>query len=77
MTWTFETLVTFDDELSGPAWDGTGLLFCRPGKSEIRRYDPATALIVVDVQNDFADPAGSLSVREGHLIVPVVNAEIS
>ena len=25
-------------------------------------YDPATALIVVDVQNDFADPAGSLSV---------------
>ena len=41
------------------------------------RYDPATALIVVDVQNDFADPAGSLSVREGHLIVPVVNAEIS
>src|SRR6187399_1023482 len=41
------------------------------------RYDPATALIVVDVQNDFADPEGSLSVREGHLIVPVVNAEIS
>ena len=28
-------------------------------------YDPATALIVVDVQNDFADPAGSLSVRGG------------
>jgi nicotinamidase/pyrazinamidase len=41
------------------------------------RYDPATALIVVDVQNDFADPAGSLSVTEGGLIVPVVNAEIS
>ena len=41
------------------------------------RYDPATALIVVDVQNDFADPAGSLSVTEGDLIVPVVNAEIS
>jgi nicotinamidase/pyrazinamidase len=41
------------------------------------RYDPATALIVVDVQNDFADPAGSLSVREGDLIVPVVNAEIA
>jgi nicotinamidase/pyrazinamidase len=41
------------------------------------RYDPTTALIVVDVQNDFADPAGSLRVREGDLIVPVVNAEIS
>ena len=25
-------------------------------------YDPATALIVVDLQNDFADPAGSLPV---------------
>ena len=41
------------------------------------RYDPTTALIVVDVQNDFADPAGSLSVREGDLMVPVVNAEIA
>jgi nicotinamidase/pyrazinamidase len=28
----------------------------------MQRYGPATALIVVDVQNDFADPAGSLSV---------------
>ena len=29
------------------------------------RYDLHTALIVVDVQNDFADPAGSLSVPGG------------
>jgi nicotinamidase/pyrazinamidase len=40
------------------------------------RYDPGVALVVVDVQNDFADPAGSLSVRSGSEIVPIVNAEI-
>ena len=28
----------------------------------MQRYGPGSALIVVDVQNDFADPAGSLSV---------------
>lgn len=39
-------------------------------------YDPATALLVVDVQNDFADPGGGLSVRGGEQVVPVVNAEI-
>jgi nicotinamidase/pyrazinamidase len=41
------------------------------------RYDPATALIVVDVQNDFADPAGSLSVPGGAEVVPLVNTEIA
>jgi nicotinamidase/pyrazinamidase len=41
------------------------------------RYDPRTALIVVDVQNDFADPAGSLSVAGGEGIIPAVNAEIA
>ena len=46
----------------------------RPGRSE--RYDPRTALVIVDLQNDFADPAGSLSVAGGDAIVPVVNAEI-
>ena len=39
-------------------------------------YDPHTALVVVDVQNDFADPAGSLYVREGEQVVPVVNGEV-
>jgi nicotinamidase/pyrazinamidase len=40
-------------------------------------YGAGTALIVVDVQNDFADPAGSLSVsRAGH-ILPRVNAEVT
>jgi nicotinamidase/pyrazinamidase len=40
------------------------------------RYDPSTALIVVDLQNDFADPRGSLYVREGETIVPVANTQI-
>jgi nicotinamidase/pyrazinamidase len=40
------------------------------------RYDAATALIVVDLQNDFADPAGGLSVAGGTTIVPRINAEI-
>ncbi len=43
----------------------------------MHRYDPSTALVVVDVQNDFADPAGGLSVRGGDQIVSLVNAEIA
>jgi len=39
-------------------------------------YDEKTALIVVDVQNDFADPSGSLYVRGGEAVVPVANREI-
>jgi nicotinamidase/pyrazinamidase len=40
------------------------------------RYEPGTALVVVDVQNDFADPKGSLSVRGAEDIIPAVNREI-
>jgi nicotinamidase/pyrazinamidase len=40
-------------------------------------YDPLTALLVVDVQNDFADPAGSLAVRDGAAVIPVLEAEIA
>jgi len=36
-------------------------------------FDPRTALIVVDVQNDFADPKGSLSVAGGEAAIPVIN----
>jgi nicotinamidase/pyrazinamidase len=43
----------------------------------VQRYQPTTALIVVDVQNDFADPAGSLSVKGGDAIVPTINDEIA
>ena len=39
-------------------------------------YDPATALVVVDVQNDFADPAGSLAVPGGDRLVPTINADV-
>jgi nicotinamidase/pyrazinamidase len=40
------------------------------------RYDARTALVVVDLQNDFADPAGSLAVAGGEAIIPLVNAEV-
>lgn len=40
------------------------------------RYDPLTALVVVDLQNDFADPAGGLAVAGGESIVPEVNAAV-
>ena len=43
----------------------------------MQRYHPTTALVVVDLQNDFADPAGGLSVAGGDAIVPVVNGEIA
>ena len=41
----------------------------------MQRYQPGMALIVVDVQNDFADPAGSLRVAGGDAIVPAVSRE--
>ena len=41
------------------------------------RYDDRTALLVVDVQNDFADPSGSLYVRDGEQVVRVANRQIS
>jgi nicotinamidase/pyrazinamidase len=40
-------------------------------------YDKKTALIVVDVQNDFADPEGSLYVAGGEQVVPVANGEVN
>jgi nicotinamidase/pyrazinamidase len=43
----------------------------------VQRYDSRTSLIVVDFQNDFADPAGSLSVSGGLSILPTINAEIA
>ncbi len=39
-------------------------------------YDSKTALIVVDVQNDFAQAKGSLYVDQGEAVVPVANREI-
>jgi len=37
------------------------------------RYDERTALVVVDLQNDFADPSGKLTVAGGEAIIPAVN----
>ena len=40
------------------------------------RYDPRTALVVVDMQNDFVDPSGNLSVAGAPAVIPVVNGAI-
>jgi nicotinamidase/pyrazinamidase len=39
-------------------------------------YDSTTALVVVDVQNDFADPAGSLAVAGAGEVLARANLEI-
>jgi nicotinamidase/pyrazinamidase len=39
-------------------------------------YTDGTALLVVDVQNDFAHPKGSLYVQGGEEVVPIINREI-
>jgi nicotinamidase/pyrazinamidase len=40
-------------------------------------YDATTALLVVDVQNDFADPSGSLYVRGGEDVIGFINDQIA
>ena len=40
-------------------------------------YDSRTALLVVDVQHDFADAVGSLYVRGAEEIIPLVNDEVA
>ena len=44
---------------------------------QTHHYDPETALLVVDMQNDFADPAGSLAVAGGETVVEEVAKEVS
>jgi nicotinamidase/pyrazinamidase len=39
-------------------------------------YNDKTALLVVDVQNDFADPTGNLYVEGGEKVVARVNVEV-
>jgi nicotinamidase/pyrazinamidase len=41
------------------------------------RYRRGVALLVVDVQNDFTDPRGSLSVRGAAALVPLISREAS
>jgi len=45
--------------------------------TQFEEYDARTALIVVDVQNDFTDPAGGLAVRDAEAILPEVNARVA
>jgi nicotinamidase/pyrazinamidase len=61
-----------------PPTGGRGPVAAGPGYDDRRMpaYDPATALVVVDVQNDFADPVGGLSVQGGDAVVPVINAQV-
>lgn len=42
----------------------------------VMEYGTSTALIVVDVQNDFADPSGSLSVPGGESVIPFINDQV-
>ena len=42
----------------------------------MEQYDERTALVIVDVQNDFTDPAGGLAVADAEAILPTVNARI-
>ena len=37
------------------------------------RFRPGVALVIIDVQNDFADPEGSLSVAGAPDVIPVIN----
>jgi nicotinamidase/pyrazinamidase len=39
-------------------------------------YDERTALVVVDVQNDFASPEGSLSVRDAEAVIGPINRQV-
>ncbi len=40
-------------------------------------YDRATALLLIDVQNDFADPGGALAVAAGDQIIPFLNQQVA
>jgi nicotinamidase/pyrazinamidase len=40
-------------------------------------YEPSTALVVVDVQNDFAHPDGSLHVDGGDAVIGPINGQIA
>lgn len=41
------------------------------------KYDATTALLVVDVQNDFADPSGTLYVQGGEEVIGFINDQIA
>src|SRR4029077_10019991 len=57
-------------------WRGRPPFPARRYDEAVHAYDPTSALVVVDVQNDFADPAGSLFVSGGERVVARANDEI-
>jgi nicotinamidase/pyrazinamidase len=40
-------------------------------------YDRTTALLLIDVQNDFADPGGALAVAGGDAIISFLNSQVA
>jgi nicotinamidase/pyrazinamidase len=56
-----------------PALVGTTSSFCTVAVP----YDERTALLVIDVQNDFAHPDGSLYVQGAEEVIDVVNGEVA
>lgn len=64
----------YGDHLQGARWQCAWPR--RIPSTSMARYDSSTALLVVDVQNDFADPAGSLYVQGGEEVVPFIDREI-
>src|SRR5437867_2617093 len=64
--------------LQHPAGGLRGQPAAGPGTSvRMPEYDERTALVVVDVQNDFADPKGSLTVAGAENVLPLVNEQIA
>jgi nicotinamidase/pyrazinamidase len=61
-----------DAEVEGTAVEGTAV-----EGTAVGRYPPGTALVVVDVQNDFADPGGSLYVQGAEVAVARVVDEVA
>src|SRR5688500_1691148 len=62
--------------LAGVSATAPHLSGLRPSHLSMERFARRTALLVVDLQNVFADPVGSLSVVGGDAVVPVVNAAV-
>lgn len=51
---------------------------CRGDRYDLgMEYTPTTSLIVVDVQNDFADPVGSLFVSGAEEVIPFINDQVA
>lgn len=67
-----------DDDLGGLIADqGAPPLEDPIEDADLPRYDAHTALVIVDVQNDFAHPDGSLFVEGGPDVVAAVNTEVA